>query len=81
MFGDDPYLTERLMAMHADAVRHEAQSLGAVSLNLPARRLARRLSVTMVTLGGRLVGAGLPLYPIGTGGNAGHGASRGEAPA
>ena len=81
MFGADPYLAERSMELNVRAARDEAQRLGALPLSPSARRLACRLSLLMVQVGGRLVRAGLPPYQAGTKGNAGQSASHGGAPA
>ena len=68
MYGTDPYLAERTMAHNVRASRTEAQRLGDLSLSGSARRLALRLSPLLVTLGGRLVHAGLPPYRGAVGG-------------
>ena len=81
MFGADPYLAERSMELGADAVRREMDSIGAASLARSARRLVHRLSLMLVSLGGRLVRAGLPPYKAGAGSNSGRSASPGGAPA
>ena len=81
MFGADPYLAERSMELSVGTIRREAHRSGFASFSHSARGLARRLSLTLVALGGRLVRAGLPPYEAGAGSNPERSASPGGATA
>lgn len=66
MYGADPYVAERSMALYVDEALREAgrpRGLGHVApVRKLARRASRRLSLLLISAGGNLVRHTLPPY-------------------